>query len=377
MVLMDVKFNNIYGFNKFHMNFSYPRKLKKTTIANENIPGRLNFRYKKAIILMGSNATGKTTLGKALLSICNYIIHGTPDSIVAIVGDNKKPASYTIEYVQKSTMKLIRFTTNYYPYNNPEEGRLIQSTYSSCDIRENDSYEKCKSELDNRKPIPITPSSFDTITDNGTLGFRYRLTESSRDTVFNKLSDIKPVLFLDTLNKILRTLDPSFDNIVPSKEIENSYIINRGNQQIIIKDGNIDSNDSLLSTGTKEGVDIAIIVAAIRQHLNGFYYVDEQFSHIQSDLEKRIFSTMVRKLGPFEQLIFTTHNADLMDLNIPKHSYAFLRKEKIKNEFVINVTFASEKLKRDTDCLRCAEENDVFESLPDESLLDILDEQED
>ena len=32
-------------------------------------------------------------------------------------------------------------------------------------------------------------------------------------------------------------------------------------------------------------------------------------------------------IGDNEQLIFTTHNTDMLDLNLPKHSYVFLRKK--------------------------------------------------
>ena len=73
MILLDVKLNNIYGFNDFHMNFSYPKKIVNSIIDDEFLDGRPNFRYKKAIVLMGANATGKTTLGKALLNIFHFI----------------------------------------------------------------------------------------------------------------------------------------------------------------------------------------------------------------------------------------------------------------------------------------------------------------
>ena len=35
---------------------------------------------------------------------------------------------------------------------------------------------------------------------------------------------------------------------------------------------------------------------------------------------------MLDHLEKNEQLIFTTHNSDMLDLNMPKHSFAFLRK---------------------------------------------------
>ena len=40
---------------------------------------------------------------------------------------------------------------------------------------------------------------------------------------------------------------------------------------------------------------------------------------------------MLEHLGDYDQLIFTTHNMDMLDLNLPKHTYAFLRKKPDEN----------------------------------------------
>ncbi len=85
-----------------------------------------------------------------------------------------------------------------------------------------------------------------------------------------------------------------------------------------------------------------------------------------------MFGIMLENLQENEQLIFTTHNTDMLDLNLPKHTYAFLRKEKTNNHYDVSVMYASDVLKRNTDSIRCAAENDVFSSIPDESLLDSL-----
>ena len=81
---------------------------------------------------------------------------------------------------------------------------------------------------------------------------------------------------------------------------------------------------------------------------------------------------MLDHLKENEQLIFTTHNTDMLDLNLPKHAYAFLRKQVDDGESHVSVMYASDILKRNTDSIRCAVENDVFSSLPDDSLLDML-----
>ncbi|MDO4338068.1 MAG: hypothetical protein Q4C91_08290 [Eubacteriales bacterium] len=105
---------------------------------------------------------------------------------------------------------------------------------------------------------------------------------------------------------------------------------------------------------------------------SSFYYCDEYFSYIQSDIEKRIFGIMLDHIGENEQLIFTTHNTDMLDLNLPKHSYTFLRKQLEDGVYKVSAISASEVLKRNTDSIRNVVENDVFSSLPQDSLLDEL-----
>ena len=66
MIVLKSKLNNIFGFDDFEFCFSYPKKIINSLIEEEHLRERPNFRYKKAVILMGSNATGKTSFGKAL-----------------------------------------------------------------------------------------------------------------------------------------------------------------------------------------------------------------------------------------------------------------------------------------------------------------------
>ena len=80
---------------------------------------------------------------------------------------------------------------------------------------------------------------------------------------------------------------------------------------------------------------------------------------------------MLDNLKENEQLIFTTHNTDMLDLNLPKHAFAFLRKTAVDDEYHVSVCMP-QTFKRNTDSIRCAVENDMFSSLPDDSLLDML-----
>ena len=73
MIIMDIKVDNFYAFKNFHMNMSYPKKIVDSTIEEEFLEERPNFRYKKVNIIMGGNATGKTSLGRLLMLFTNYL----------------------------------------------------------------------------------------------------------------------------------------------------------------------------------------------------------------------------------------------------------------------------------------------------------------
>ena len=62
MVIMKMKLDNVLAFKNFEVNFSYPQKLKRSLIQNEYLCNYSNFRYKKANIFCGSNASGVTSI---------------------------------------------------------------------------------------------------------------------------------------------------------------------------------------------------------------------------------------------------------------------------------------------------------------------------
>lgn len=353
MVILDVKLDNIFGFKDFEINFSYPKKIVNSLIPAEHLPGLPNFRYKKAVILMGANASGKTSFGKALYQIFELIRTRDIYGIWKCRSDKNKRATYTVDFVMNDH--------RLYRVRGFSESGQEQFTVYSTEIGKNDSYEKASLML-----RPVYPH--DHLFQN--LKYRFAYPDISKITNTEGMDQKQ---LRTVLQAVLGTLDPTLQNISIARELKNSFIIRRKDEEIIIQDGKLLNRDSL-SSGTVEGVDIALFLASIMQGDETFYYCDEHFSYIQSDIEKRIFGIMLDHLGDYDQLIFTTHNMDMLDLNLPKHAYAFLRKKPDENgEYKISPVYASEYLKRNTDSIRSAVENDIFASLPDDSLLDQLD----
>lgn len=357
MIVLNLELKSIYGFDDFHINFSYPKKIVNSIIEHEHLKGRERFRYKKAVILMGANATGKTSLGKALLRIFGYISDGNPSPLFDMAADNN--GYFCIDFVN-GDYRLQRLAVRIDALNED-----IDIRYQTADIDTMDSYEKCVKKLKDQT-VEATSKPLKKLVGNIQYRFAYPEIEKSL-----KLTGANKKVLLKTLHAVIGTLDPTLQDVRLSKDLKDTFIIRRGGTEIIIQEGKLLNRD-ILSSGTAEGIDVAMFLAAMATRESSFYYCDEHFSYIQSDIEKRIFGIMMDRIGENEQLIFTTHNTDMLDLNLPKHSYVFLRKHLEDGIYQVSAVSASDVLKRNTDSLRSAVENDVFASLPQDSLLDEL-----
>ena len=179
-----------------------------------------------------------------------------------------------------------------------------------------------------------------------------------------KVDDLENELYLKVLKNVLMTLDNSIVDIKKVDKIEHTYAIVMNNKNLIIQEGKVLDPNNILSSGTKAGIEISGFITALMEHRNGFYYCDEKFSYIHSDIEKAILSVMISKLGDGEQLFFTTHNLDITDMDLPKHSFLFMRKENISGKFIISCESVSNRLKKATDSVRNAVDNDIFAVAP-------------
>ena len=360
MIVLHLRLDRIYGFDNFEIDFTYPKKIVGSLIGNEHLAGRERFRYRKAIILMGANATGKTSLGRALLRIFTYLSTGNPAVLYEMVSG--KNASFSIDFVNDGFV-LQRLSAK---ISNADAD--IELKYETATIDTLDSYEKCVKKLEDHTADVLKTNGLKKAV--GVLQYRFAYPEIESSL---KLAGTDKNALLKTLRAVIGTLDPTLTDVSLSKDLKDTFIIKRDGKEIIIQEGKLLNRD-VLSSGTAEGIDVAVFLASMLSKKPCFYYCDEHFSYIQSDIERRIFGMMLDRVSENGQLIFTTHNTDMLDLNLPKHSYMFLRKLPEDGKYRISAISASVFLKKNTDSVRNAVENDVFSSLPDDSLLDALEE---
>lgn len=371
MIVMDLKLDNLCAFRDFHVNFSYPKKIVNSYIENENLEGLPNFRYKKVNIIMGSNATGKTSLGRIILSIFVLIGERNIDIITRHISNEDKTASFAMDFVNEDSggYRLYRIKAIFDPSEDHDySSENVKIRIESTNIRPRENYETCAKRLDSIM-IGFTDANY--ITELEKLKNLSWYFSFPFDTLQPKYNIEDGEEYLAVLERTLRVLDPAIKSVFKIEGLNDTYAIKMADKNIIIQEGEI-LNSSLLSSGTKAGIDIANIVSSIKMGTHSFYYCDEKFSYVHSDIEKGFLSLMINQLKSNSQFFFTTHNLDILDLPLPKHSFNFLKKETFEDGQVISIINAANYLKKITDSLRNAVDNDLFSVSPNlDSLYEI------
>ena len=363
MVILNIRLDNFIVFNDFSMCLSYSKKPVRSTIPEEHLTGFPNFRYKKVIVLMGANATGKTAFGNVCMGIMNFIHRREYRAIVDLIENPREKAFFSIDMAYSNGM-LYRVDTEIraLPANRKEyNSEDIMVTVRREKIRKNDSYERCIERLISTEPI-----SADNYIDalEGVPGITWYYTFSDQINLLGKTGIRRN---LNILKDTLKSLDPRIIDVIKVPRSETSYIIKYPYNEEIVSNGSFSPN-SKLSSGTKEGISVADVIALLKSSAIEFFYCDEKFSHIHSDVEKAFISLMVHLIGPNRQIFITTHNSDVLDLDLPKHTFAFFRRD-YANPDSISCVYASEYIKKNTGDLKNAVENDVFSTAPDLSLV--------
>ena len=359
MVILNVYLDNFYAFKDFQMNLTYPKKIVDSYIQNEHLKEHPNFRYKKINIVMGANASGKTTLGYIFRGIFNFVTKKNHSFITNAINDRSKKASFCIDLVCDSSI-LYRIACDISPRSDGSyQTGDVKLEIRSENIWAKDSYESCIRRLE-ATPYSPCESYLEELDKVDALSWMFEYPRDAKRTLNFDPLDKK---FLFVLENILRALDPSIRKVERSRDTEDALVVRFKDRSIILQNGGA-LDTGLLSSGTKAGVEIARVVSALLQGFYTFYYCDEKFSYIHSDIEKAVLSLMIDHIRPNEQLFFTTHNTDILDMDLPKHAFTFLRKDFMDAEHPISCINASSLLKRSSDSLKNAVENDIFSTSP-------------
>ena len=362
MVVLNIHLDNLLLFRNFNLCLAYPKKIVNSTIEHEHLQDRPNFRYRKLIILMGANATGKTALGKTLMAIFNFIEKREASHIFPIIDNKTRPASFSIDLAFADHV-MYRIAAHINPKDNINEDYSsddISVSVKQVNIRSNDSYETCATRLEENTLLRECHyiQAFEVLP-RLTWAFEYPYASEGKQ---HAADSVNPHMFAEILKKSLKALEPRIIDVSVSKDMPNSFVIAYPNHKVLIKENRVIEEEKL-SSGTKEIIGVAQLITCMKLAVSDFFYCDEKFSHVHSEMEKSFVSVMIELIRPNQQLFFTTHNPDILDMNLPKHSFAFLRRDEY-DAYSVSCVFASDYLKKSTDSIRNAVENDLFSSAP-------------
>lgn len=365
MVILNLKLKNIYCFNNFEINFSYPKKVNNNLLGNEFHEDFNSFRFKKINIFVGGNASGKTSLIRSIWGILHFLAKKESSSLSRIVDENYEESFIEIDFINNLIDESYLHRLTIKTYN--KEHFEIKIADKKIKLTSGKSYESLVLKFDS---MPLEFFDYIEFLSKNSFNIGWLTTLPSTEEPFNKVDFIetsnekeaKEYLFI--INNVLKTLDPSIKEIKKSLDSNDAFVVEHScNKNIIVQKGMSLSSIPVLSSGTKYGFNIANILYSIKKHRNGIYLIDEQFPYVNSDVEAAMLATMTSLLGPNEQIFFTTHNTNILSLSFPIHSFYFLNKENDN----ITVSCASEFENRNNISVKNMYDNDVFRTAPDVS----------
>ena len=138
MIVLNLELDNLFGFEDFKINFSYPKKVENSSIKDEFLKDRPNFRYKKVNILLGANSTGKTSIGKAMMAVFNFLNKKEIITVTQYIRDIEKTMRFSMDFILDGKNDLYRVD---FKYKKENESEKIDIDLYKADILKNDSYE--------------------------------------------------------------------------------------------------------------------------------------------------------------------------------------------------------------------------------------------
>ena len=385
MIFLRLMVDNLYMFQDTTIDFTYPRRIQGSLIEGEYLDEFPQVRFKRVCIIMGPNASGKTTLGRLMCLINNYLSGRSIQSELNNLYDKKKSATIDLLYVIPAIKELRRLRIEF------DHMGLLRETLWITPLRKYLSIKSMEERLQKNTPTfdwSRPKKDKDALNESNAILFSQAIAQgktldnltgwhyifSEFDVSSGNLAHEQQELTL--LEKVLRAFDTSIDSVRPSQDKDNAYVIRfRNGDRVIVEDGELRPQDRRrMSRGTLESIEVAKLLATIINNNNqdesfsNTFFLDEKMAYSHTEMEAAILNVMIERLGPYSQLFYTTHNHDILSMALPSHTFLFMHKD----EFV--QVSQPEKLgfsKNDRNLLGYVR-NDVFGTIPKTNQIDAL-----
>lgn len=341
MKVIKLNLSNLYSFKDFEVDFRVPRKVENP-YRNEKIEvSRIN--PKDINVIIGNNASGKTALSKSLLLTCRILrgysissseleslskTENTQIKVIFIITKEKTDHCYEYKIVMNS-QKILHEVLSYQKLGKNE-------SYKEVNFKVIQDYEN-KSEKPDVQSV-IMNSLFDDHKICNEFGYSFQHSNFGDNNTL-VLEDI--VIPNEVMENFLKTIDNStlkVKNIESDGEVlKLDFMITFKNGEHIIISGNDLNNIShRLSYGTIEAIQFIYKIFQINSDRYDIVFIDECLTHIHTELEKELLSICIEVLPKSSQLFFTTHNNDILNMNLPISCFTILSENSDGNTQVSN-----------------------------------------
>lgn len=394
MIFLSLKIDNFFSFQNVFLDLAIQRKLLDSTIPDEFLKGYENFSFRKVCIISGVNASGKTALGRLMLEIQLLILKDSvPISVLRdYVCDKSIPGVIEVEFVlpQNKNLCLHRLKLSVVKDHNVP---IIE--YFEIPIRTNDTVHSARRRLDENKAsnivhIKTTPGKeLDTFYKfreqvdkykNGLCGWSYSFSSVVSESL--KIPMSSDSLKKEILEAVVTTFDPAIVRVTENKDetekTQSFSLIFKNGDSVVLDTGGDVTKPERLSKGTYEALKVAVFLNRILEdkkicRTNGedspiIYYLDEAMAYVHTELEQLALNLLIEHLPRHAQLFYTTHNYDVLDMNLPIHSYVFMS----KNDGGTTIVQPETIVKKNDRKLVNYVKNNIFDTLPDTSKMEML-----
>ncbi|PMC16548.1 Predicted ATPase [Oligella urethralis] len=394
MIFLSLRVKNFFSFRDVFLDFAIQRKLLNSTIPDESLEGYKNFHFRRVCIISGVNASGKTALGRLMLEIQLFILKDNTSSnkLRDYLFDKSEAGVIEVEFVMPQNKRVclhrLKLTIN-------QDQSVPVIEYAEIPLRATDTVNSARLRLNKNEASNIfrVETSKDKELDalyafrerikeaqQGSCGWFYSFSSVTSDT--RKIPMSSESLNRKILEDIVTTFDPTIIKVTENKDESDktqafSLIFKNHDSVVLDMEGAV-TKPERLSKGTYEALKVAIFLNRIiddRNYCEAFhdngpivYYLDEAMAYVHTELEQLTLSLLIAHLPRHAQLFYTTHNYDVLDMNLPVHSYVFMSKDEegtsiVQPEQIIN--------KNDRSLLNYVK-NNVFNTLPDMSKMELL-----
>lgn len=391
MNILSVKCDNVFMFKNFSLDFTYSKKNSHPLCENDELFRGSRIHVRKNVIVLGANASGKSTFGRLL----KLIFRGAAgefctefSELERVRFDKKKTATVEVEF------SIERFAFRWF-FRYDSKG-IYDERIDTCPLLEKDSARTVRKVFDGEltrenavRFSAVEGRFFGNFLQGLSLcGTVFHENNWIKYNIYEKGSRFFVAPFIESngykykleevpirwYNEFLGKVDASVKKVASlratgKEEQADALRVEFFNRESVTlargKNGDWVNADRL-SSGTQEALCFFETMAEMVFKKDLCLYVDEQLAHLHTELEQYLlYKAML--LNKENQVFFTSHNSGLLDLNLSNGAFLFFRRD----DKGFNTAFFADRVMNKNDrSLRNYYENDYFGVLPDYTSLD-------